>query len=208
MLRVRMAELSIDRPGFFSWGRISGGLLPGVLGAATLAAVIVLVGVMVVRHFTATGASLLLSPDYGVLPNHMFTPGAARQASLAEVCTLSHEEVVTKVSPIERQKVFAEYGIPSAQSDRYEVDYLITPGLGGDDDIRNLWPEPYNAEMWNAHRKDVLEERLHEMVCSHHLDLSVAQEAIATNWIAAYEKYVPATPPQDRDAKLTFQRRS
>ena len=44
--------------------------------------------------------------------------------------------------------------------------------------------------MWNARKKDVLEERLHEMVCSHRLDLSVAQEAIASNWIAAYERYV------------------
>jgi anti-sigma factor RsiW len=208
MLRLRMAELSTGRPSFFSWGHISGGFLTGALGAATLAAVIVLAGVMAIRHFTTAGAPLLLSLEHGELPNHVFTPGAARHASLAEVCTLSHEEVVKDVSPGERQKVFAEYGIPSAQSDRYEVDYLITPGLGGDDDIRNLWPEPYNAEMWNARKKDVLEERLHEMVCSHRLDLSVAQEAIASNWIAAYEKYVPATLPQDPDAKLSLQRRS
>ncbi|MGB6727402.1 MAG: hypothetical protein WBE74_16040, partial [Terracidiphilus sp.] len=83
--------------------------------------------------------------------------------------------------------------ISVAQSDEYEVDYLITPGLGGDDDIRNLWPEPYHSATWNSHLKDELEERLHEMVCSDQLDLSVAQNAIASNWIAAYQKYVAAT---------------
>ena len=30
-----------------------------------------------------------------------------------------------------------------AQPRNYEVDHLITPALGGTDDIRNLWPEPY-----------------------------------------------------------------
>jgi hypothetical protein len=39
-----------------------------------------------------------------------------------------------------------------------------------------------------------LEERLHEMVCSHQLDLAAAQKAIATDWIVAYQKYVRAVP--------------
>ncbi len=107
---------------------------------------------------------------------------------------MPHEQVVKEVSPSQREKVFEEYGIPSARSAEYEVDYLITPGLGGDDDIRNLWPEPYHSATWNAHVKDALEERLHEMVCSDQLDLAEAQKAIATDWIAAYRKYVNARP--------------
>lgn len=103
---------------------------------------------------------------------------------------MAREEVVKEVSPSQREKVLAEYGIPAAQAGDYEVDYLITPGLGGNDDIRNLWPEPYHTANWNAHVKDALEERLHEMVCSHQLDLETAQKAIATDWIAAYQKYV------------------
>jgi hypothetical protein len=209
MLRTRLAELSSGRTSFFSRGRISGGFLARACGVTVLAAVVVVTGVLAFRHSTAMGTLLpLLASDHGVLPNHAFTPGAARQASLAEVCSLSHEEVVKPVSPLERQRVLAEYGIPAAQSDKYEVDFLITPGLGGDDDIRNLWPEPYNAAPWNARAKDDLEERLHEMVCSHQLDLSVAQEAIATNWIAAYEKYVQPPPSKGRDVKMSSLRRS
>ena len=192
-LRTRLAELSVGRTSFFSPYRISAGFLGGALGVAALAAVILAASVLAFRHSTPAGADLTLpSPDQSVLPNHALTPGAAQQASLADVCSLPHEEVVKAVSLKLRQRVFAEYDIPIAQSSRYEVDFLITPGLGGDDNIRNLWPEPYNVEMWNAHTKDVLEERLHEMVCSHQLDLGVAQKAIATNWIAAYQKYVQA----------------
>jgi hypothetical protein len=71
--------------------------------------------------------------------------------------------------------------------------------LGGADDIRNLWPEPYRSTAWNARVKDTLEERLHEMVCAGQLDLPTAQRDIATDWIAAYKKYFHTDRPlEDR----------
>lgn len=102
---------------------------------------------------------------------------------------MAHEEVVANVSASLRQEVFREYGIVNAHPDEYEVDYLITPGLGGAEDIHNLWPEPSTSQTWNAHVKDELEERLHEMVCAGKVDLPTAQRDIATDWIAAYKKY-------------------
>jgi hypothetical protein len=47
----------------------------------------------------------------------------------------------------------------------------------------------------DAHRKDVLEDRLRELVISGRLDLRTAQQAIASDWIAAYQKYVEAPKP-------------
>jgi hypothetical protein len=94
-----------------------------------------------------------------------------------------------------RQRVLQEYGIPNARPEDYEIDYLIAPRLGGTEDIRNLWPEPYRTRMWNARVKDALEERLHEMVCSGQLDLHTAQHDIATDWIAAYKKYFHTNKP-------------
>jgi hypothetical protein len=91
-----------------------------------------------------------------------------------------------------RQRVFAAYGIRAAGPDQFEVDYLITPDLGGTESIRNLWPEPYSAR-WNARVKDKLEQRLHQLVCSGKLDLSTAQHDIAVDWIGAYKKYVGAS---------------
>jgi hypothetical protein len=123
------------------------------------------------------------------VPDPRLTPGATRAVSLGDVCSMPHEEVVHDVSGSLRQQVFREYGIVNPRPEDYEVDYLIAPGLGGSEDIRNLWPEPSTSSNWNAHKKDALEERLHELVCNGELDLNTAQKAIATDWITAYEKY-------------------
>ena len=94
-----------------------------------------------------------------------------------------------------RRKVFEMYGVTPPQPDAYEVDYLITPELGGATDIRNLWPEPYGNTVWNAHVKDQLEDLLHEKVCRGDLDLATAQHDISTDWIAAYRKYFHVERP-------------
>jgi hypothetical protein len=77
----------------------------------------------------------------------------------------------------------------------YEVDYLITPALGGADDIRNLWPQPYAEGEWNAHVKDALENHLHDLVCTGNLTLETAQRDIARNWVDAYRKYFNTERP-------------
>jgi hypothetical protein len=101
-----------------------------------------------------------------------------------------------------RQEVFQEYGIVNARADDYEIDYLIAPGLGGVEDIHNLWPEPYRSRTWNARVKDTLEERLHELVCAGRLDLATAQHEIATDWIAAYKKYFHTDRPLSLRSQL------
>ena len=75
------------------------------------------------------------------------------------------------------------------------MDYLITPALGGSDDIRNLWPQPYSAGVWNARVKDALEDRLRQLVCEGKLDLESAQREIARDWIGAYKKYFHTDHP-------------
>ena len=49
---------------------------------------------------------------------------------------------------------------------------------------------------WNAHVKDKLEHRLHELVCQGKLDLPTAQHDIAADWIGAYKKYVGTADPR------------
>jgi anti-sigma factor RsiW len=128
------------------------------------------------------------------VPNSSITPGAIVLESRGEVCR--GESTKNKAVPVALQrKVFAAYGIPGAEPRAYEVDYLITPALGGADDIRNLWPQSYSATVWNAQVKDVLEDYLHELVCDGSLDLAMAQREIATNWVAAYKKYFHTDRP-------------
>jgi hypothetical protein len=123
-------------------------------------------------------------------PNPNLTPGATRPINIGDACSMQHEEVVREVPTGLRQQVFEEYGIVNPRAEDYEVDYLIAPGLGGAEDIHNLWPEPSRTSTWNAHLKDELEERLHQLVCGGELDLPTAQQAIATDWITAYKKYL------------------
>jgi len=72
---------------------------------------------------------------------------------------------------------------------------LIPLSLGGSNSIRNLWPQSTTTSPWNSHVKDVLERRLHNMVCAGKVDLKIAQQEIATDWIKAYQKYIANSPP-------------
>ncbi len=75
------------------------------------------------------------------------------------------------------------------------MDYLIPPALGGSDDPRNLWPQPYSTGVWNARVKDALEERLRSLVCEGKLDLGTAQRDLASDWIGAYKRYFGTDKP-------------
>ncbi len=92
-------------------------------------------------------------------------------------------------------EVFRRHGIANPVAGAYELDYLIPPELGGARDDRNLWPQPYRAEPWNAHAKDALEDHLRRLVCEGKLDLRVAQEEIANDWTVAYRKYFATDQP-------------
>jgi hypothetical protein len=140
-----------------------------------------------------------------LVPNANLTPGAVRPVTANQVCTAGQlEEMRPPLSM--QQAVFHEYGMDGAPAREYEVDHLITPALGGTDDIRNLWPEPYSSTTWNAHVKDQLEDRLHELVCEGQLDLTTAQHDMATDWIAAYKKYFHTDKPLSRESELVADR--
>ena len=99
-----------------------------------------------------------------------------------------------------KRAVYAAYGV-----DRHkrpcpcEVDHLISLEIGGANDLRNLWPQSYITKPWNAHVKDTLENRLHHIVCSGAHGLAEVQHDIASNWIAAYRKYIGGKPMASRE---------
>jgi hypothetical protein len=140
------------------------------------------------------GQSRLTGETAALEPKPELTPGAIRAVSLVDICGGPSDKNREVPSSVQRE-VFNRYGIAKARPQDYEVDYLITPELGGADDIRNLWPQPYGAKNWSASAKDQLEDRLHEMVCTGTLDLPTAQREIATDWISAYKKYLRNSNP-------------
>ena len=127
------------------------------------------------------------------LPVASITPGATWEVSAEELCSgTTHTRPITSAM---RAEVLNAYGVESVPSDQYELDYLITPELGGATDARNLWPQKYSSPIWNARVKDELERLLPQLVCSRQLDLATAQRDMAADWVAAYKKYFHTDVP-------------
>jgi hypothetical protein len=192
LLKAQLAELaSAPQPWSarwsqaFGWRQAAAALLFGVFLAAGYQ---YWVWASVPRAFRSVPVSF---------PEPSLTPGAVATVNRDQIC--ASPEPKNRTVPVSLQrKVFEEYGIPRAEPRAYEVDYLITPALGGADDIRNLWPQSYSSAVWNARVKDALEDRLHAMVCDGGLDLVAAQHDISSDWIAAYKKYFNTDEPLER----------
>lgn len=127
--------------------------------------------------------------ETGALPVAALTPGATVDIDVRDVCDHTPRPA-QEIAPAVRLAVLRSYGMESVPPDEYELDYLITPQLGGAPDARNLWPQRYGARVWNASVKDQLEDLLPRLVCEGRVDLRTAQQEIAANWVAAYRKYV------------------
>jgi hypothetical protein len=188
LLKARLAQLSEAEPaplrGWFFVSR--------VLAMAAILAGLVALGMLVPR----INLERKRPAKAGIvsLPDSRLTPGATVLVSRPAVC--AEPNMKNKAVPVALQrKVFEEYGITGADPRLYEVDYLVTPALGGADDIHNLWPHSHSATVWNADVKYAREDLLREMVCSGSLDLAEAQREISGNWIGAYKKYFHTDVP-------------
>jgi hypothetical protein len=137
--------------------------------------------------------ALLSTPawaDSAIVPDPTLTPGAVRTIDVGEIC--SHGTRELRHWNRERDdRIMTEYGLPAGPHPDFELDHLVPLGIGGADDERNLWPEPRRSleSTWNAERKDRLEWRLRDLICSGALDAREAQREIAEDWTEAYGKY-------------------
>lgn len=183
LLKAQMAQLQVHREiGWSNWWL-----------AAALSGLLIATGVTIGQLWRQTSRIVVVT-----VPNPKLTPGATVLMSPSEVCNASNAK--NKAVPVAlRKKVFEAYGISRAEPRAYEVDYLITPALGGADDIHNLWPQTYSDTAWNAQVKDDLEDHLRALVCEGKLDLATAQREIAGNWIDAYKKYFHTDRPRGQD---------
>lgn len=145
----------------------------------------------VVAHGQGAQASVdSLGNPAPIEPDRTLTPGATLPVTTQDICTPGYSRKVRNVPIAVKREVYSRYGIAQHQPGEYEVDHLISLELGGSNSVRNLWPESYWTTPLNAHVKDALENRLHREVCAGRLSLQVAQQAIATDWVAAYGQYV------------------
>ena len=129
----------------------------------------------------------------GPYPDSSCTPGAVFPDVTAEqTCVSGYTKTVRNVSTSLKKQVYREYGIaypPPYGS--YEADHFIPLTLGGSNDIANLFPEAADPSP-GFHEKDIVENYLHQQVCSGKVTLQAAQRAIATDWVAVYNA-IPQT---------------
>ena len=202
-LRTSLAARSVelDRSWRFHLARHVATMSPAMLTVAAIA--VVAFAVYLARHqgaarFPAHSAVEIL--EAGALPIRALTPGATASVTTEELCAgrgPSKEEI----APAVRQAVLRDYGMEGLPETEYELDYLITPELGGSSDRRNLWPERYGSRVWNARVKDELEGLLPTLVCRGSIDLRTAQSDIAADWIRAYKKYFRTDRPVRSQAR-------
>ena len=142
---------------------------------------------------TFTAALMMAGPawaDSGILPDPEITPGAVRTTDASDICSRGTREL-RHWDRDRDDRVMAEYGLPSGPHPDWEIDHLIPLGIGGADDVRNLWPEPRRPSepQWSAEVKDRLESKLHNMICSGQIDVATAQQSIAGDWTETYRTY-------------------
>jgi len=185
-LRAELAQMAAAPQGWRArW------LARDYAGAALSLATLVVLCVALL-HIPGRSQRLHAVPVFVPEPN--LTPGAVLRVSREQLCQSAGAK--NQAVPVSLQRrVFEEYGIPAAEPRAYEVDYLITPALGGAEDIHNLWPQSYSSTVWNARVKDALEDRLHDLVCDGSVDLATAQHDISSDWISAYKKYFHTDRP-------------
>ncbi len=128
----------------------------------------------------------------GPLPDHECSPGAVfPDATPEQICVSGYTKTVRNVSISLKRKVYREYGIPyPPKTGSYEADHIIPLELGGSNDIANLFPEAAEPQP-GFKEKDVVENYLHQEVCAYHVALTVAQQQIATDWLAVYDNLSP-----------------
>src|SRR5665213_2478385 len=122
------------------------------------------------------------------------TPGVTFHVSVATICRSGYSSSVRDVPESEKNQVYAEYGITHHTTGQYEIDHLISLELGGSNAIGNLWPELNDHPRGYLNSKDILENRLHALLCTGQIGLHSVQALIASNWVSAYRQFLGSWP--------------
>lgn len=137
------------------------------------------------------GAALFLAALAAqAVPSTLLNPDVALATVRQTICTAGYTKTVrpsTTFTNAIKKRFMREQGIDfDANKDRFELDHIIPLALGGHP--RN--PHNLALQLWEgpegAKRKDRLEVKLQ---CSGDVPLNEAQDAIWSDWQAAYAVY-------------------
>jgi hypothetical protein len=125
-------------------------------------------------------------PDktYPIYPNFAISPGDVMTTNTSLICTVGYTASIRNVPSSLKTRVYAAYNVTPVPY-AYEIDHIISLELGGSNDIKNLFPQPYNLT-FGARQKDVVENYLHRTVCNGSMSIEEAQRLIVYNWTDVY----------------------
>lgn len=115
-------------------------------------------------------------------PDSIKTPGVVLTTDTKKICVPGYSKTVRNVPLNVKNLAYSSYKQKRVARKCCEVDHLISLELGGSNDIKNLWPQPYP----DAYSKDSVENWLHHMVCTNRISIDSAQKMIAKDWITLY----------------------
>ena len=134
------------------------------------------------------------------IPDFSLTPGAVNAAVTQgniqkTICKPGYTSTIRPSSSyttaLKIKQLSSGYAVGGDQNpSHYEEDHLISLEIGGSPkSTANLWPEYYDSPL-GARVKDLVENKLHALVCSQVIPLKTAQFLISHDWISAYASYV------------------
>ena len=114
--------------------------------------------------------SSALALSSSLIPDPKLTPGDVLTSDPKIICVSGYTQTVRDVPQTLKNQVYKIYGVTTRKPREFEIDHLISLELGGSNSIRNLWPESFLTQPFNAHVKDNLENKLHDLACKwdHH----------------------------------------
>ncbi|GAQ53887.1 hypothetical protein [Streptomyces acidiscabies] len=138
-------------------------------------------------HAQSCSQSYLPLPDPSCQPGAL-NPDVTQDTIGSTICVSGWTATVRPSSSyttaLKKQQI-VEYGYSDTSTADYEEDHFIPLELGGaPKDPLNLWPEPEYGDK-TAGNKDTVENKLKKAVCAGQVNLTDAQNAIASDWTTA-----------------------
>ena len=134
------------------------------------------------------------------MPNPKLTPGLTNPAVTQKnigttICVVGYTKKirppVSYTNKLKYDQLHSGYNVQGDMNMRnYEEDHLIPLEVGGHPSSKlNLFPQ-YYAATYGARVKDLLENKIHLLVCSGKITLKAGQAAFVPDWTVGYKKYV------------------
>jgi hypothetical protein len=124
-------------------------------------------------------------------PNPSLTPGAVSSTDTTALCSLPDHTGGSAIPMTTQLAVLTEYGYTNPQvQNKYQIDYLVPPLLGGATTMANMWPAALKGT--GFFQKAQLDHVLRNLVCRRTITLTTAQADLEKNWYTTWLQYVVA----------------